>query len=168
MLKKLTKSLLRISLALAVVLGVPTILYWAWSPGVADAGGKYDHKQNAIWLGHGWLGADQWFFGGSQDPADFRTPEKIAALMDRLQKHHIRFVYPHLCPARPSGAIALYDDNQVARFLDAAEIAEIEVIPWVGGVLGVSALIEEPRWRRNFVASVEELFEKHPRLAGIL
>ena len=166
-LKKLAQSLLRIAIALAVLLGIPALLYFLWSPGALNAHGKFDHGQNAIWLGHGWLGDDGWFLRNCRDPELFRSPERIAELMRQLQSQHIRFVYPHLCPAQFSGEIAPYDSDQLERFLDAAEAADIEVIPWIGGVFGESARLENQRWRTQFVDSVKELLEKHPRLAGV-
>ncbi len=160
----LLKSLLRIALALSIVLGVPALLYLLWTPGAA---GECNKGQNAIWLGHGWLGDDSWFRRNSRDSTPFRAPEKIAELMRHLKAQQIRFVYPHLCPALFTGPIASYDDSQGERFLDAAQKEGIEVIPWIGGVFGESARIEDSRWRTKFVASVAELLEKHPRLAGI-
>ncbi len=165
--KKLGKSLLRIATALAIALGVPALLYHLWSPGTVNAQGKFDQKQNAIWLGHGWLGDDLWFLRNSRNFDDFRSKGKIAELMRQLKSQHIRFVYPHLCPAQFHGPIAPYDSDQVERFLDEAEVAGIAVIPWIGGVFEESARIGNPRWRSGFVASVKELLEKHPRLAGV-
>ena len=166
-LKKLRQSLLRIAVALSVLLGIPALLYWLWTPGIAEAAGKFDQGQNAVWLGHGWLGDDSWFERNSREPELFRTSGKITELMRHLQSQHIRFVYPHLCPAQFNGAIAPYDDAQMERFLDAAQEFGIEVIPWIGGVLGESARLENRRWRDGFAASVKELLEKHPRLAGV-
>ena len=166
-LKKLGQSLLRIAVALSVLLGIPALLYWLWTPGIAEAAGKFDQGQNAVWLGHGWLGDDSWFERNSREPELFRSSGKLTELMRQLQSQHIRFVYPHLCPAQFNGAIAPYDDAQMERFLDAAQEFGIEVIPWIGGVLGESARLENRRWRDGFAASVKELLEKHPRLAGV-
>ena len=41
-LKKLGQSLLRIAVALSVLLGIPALLYWLWTPGIAEAAGKFD------------------------------------------------------------------------------------------------------------------------------
>ena len=165
LLPKLGKSALRIIAALAVILGIPTVIYWLWQPGSEEPLPSY--PGNATWIGHGWLGGDGWFIRNRRNKTDFRDAGKISALFRRLQDNQITTVYPHLCPARPDGKIAAYDDAQVERFLDLAEKCGIKVIPWVGGVLGESARPGDERWRRNFVASVEELLTKHPRLAGV-
>ena len=163
--KKLGKSALRIIAALAVILGVPALGYLIWQPG-SDAP-LPDFADNAIWIGHGWLGDDAWFTRNGRDPAEFRREGKISALFQKLADHRIRTVYPHLCPARPDGKIAAYDDAQLERFLDLAEKYGIKVIPWTGGVLGDSARPDDENWRKKFIASVEELLKKHPRLAGV-
>lgn len=165
--KKIGKSLLRIAAALAVLLGIPALLYLLWSPGAAGASGKFDLCQNAVWLGHGWLGGDGWFARNSRTPSDFRSPEKIAELMRLLKSQHIRFVYLHLCPAQLDGSIAPWNDEQMERFLDAAAEDGIIVMPWVGGVLNESARIADPRWRQKFVSSIALLLDKHPRLGGV-
>mgnify|MGYP006381229353 FL=1 len=56
---------------------------------------------------------------------------------------------------------------QVERFLDIAAQYNIKVIPWIGGVFEESARPADEKWRKNFVASVDELLKKHPRLAGV-
>ena len=57
--KKLGRSVLRIIAALVVILGVPALGYLIWQPG-SDAP-LPDFADNAIWIGHGWLGDDAWF-----------------------------------------------------------------------------------------------------------
>ncbi len=163
----LLKSLVRITIALGVLLGIPALLYWLWTPGSAGSRGEFNQGKNAIWLGHGWLGDDSWFKRNSRGPVLFRSQDRIAELTRHLQSQQIRFVYPHLCPAQFTGDIAPYDDDQLERFLDAAGESGLEVIPWVGGVFGESARIENRRWRKQFVSSIEELLAKHPRLAGV-
>jgi hypothetical protein len=65
------------------------------------------------------------------------------------------------------GKIAPYDSVQIERFLDFAAAYKIEVITWLGGVFEESARPGDRNWRKNFVDSVEELLDKHPRLAGV-
>ncbi len=158
---------MRIGAVLAIVAGIPFLLYWLWSPGTGEECGRLDRGQNAIWLGHGWLGDDSWFQRNSRNVNDFRSVEKVERLAQQLKSQNIRFVYPHLCPAQFSGAIAPYDSVQVERFLDVTEAAGIAVIPWIGGVLGDSARLENRRWRQGFVDSVKKLLTMHPRLAGV-
>ena len=165
LLKKLGKSLLRIAAALIIILGVPALCYWVWQPGSCEPLPEY--ANNAIWLGHGWLGDDSWFIRNKRNKDDFRNVEKISALFKKLSDNKISTVYPHLCPAELNGKIAPYDSRQVERFLDLAEQYNIKVIPWIGGVFEESARPADEKWRKNFVASVDDLLKKHPRLAGV-
>ena len=163
--KKLGKSLLRIVAALAVVLGIPAIAYLLWQPGSNTPLPEY--ANNAIWIGHGWMGDDGWFERNNRNKDNFRRVEKISALFKKLSDNKISTVYPHLCPAQMDGKIAPYDSGQVERFLDIAAQYNIKVIPWIGGVYEGSARPADEKWRKNFVASVDELLKKHPRLAGV-
>ena len=163
--KKLGKSLLRIVAALAVVLGIPPIAYLLWQPGSNTPLPEY--ANNAIWIGHGWMGDDGWFERNNRNKDNFRRVEKISALFKKLSDNKISTVYPHLCPAELNGKIASYDSVQVELFLDIAAQYNIKVIPWIGGVFEESARPADEKWRKNFVASVDELLKKHPRLAGV-
>ena len=162
---KLAKSILRIIAALALVFGVLAGCYWIWQPGSNASLPVF--ADNAIWLGHGWLGDDGWFKRNNRNMADFRDVEKCAVLMQKLRDNGIATVYPHLCPAQSNGRIASYDDQQIERFLDIAAQCGIKVIPWIGGVLGESARPADEKWRGNFISSVDELLKNHPRLAGV-
>ena len=165
LLKKLGKSAFRIVAALAVILGIPAIAYLLWQPGSNEPLPEY--ANNAIWLGHGWMGDDGWFERNNRNKDNFRRVEKISALFKKLSDNKISTVYPHLCPAELNGKIASYDSVQVELFLDIAAQYNIKVIPWIGGVFEESARPANEKWRQNFVASVDELFKKHPRLAGV-
>ena len=90
LLKKLGKSVLRIIAALAVILGVPAIIYLLWQPGSGAPLPSY--SRNAIWLGHGWLGDDGWFKRNNRNMADFRDVEKCAVLMQKLRDNGIATV----------------------------------------------------------------------------
>lgn len=163
-LKKLAKSALRIAEILAVILGLPVLAYRIWQPGRNDA---LKCTQNAIWLGHGWLGDDTWFRRNGRKMEKFRSDAAIETLCRKLAENHIKIVYPHLCPAQVDGRIAAWDDAQLKRFLDVAQEYQIEVLPWVGGVFEGSARIADPLWRKNFLVSIAELLKNHSRLAGI-
>ena len=164
-LTKLGKSILRIIAALAIVFGVLVAGYGLWCPGSKVPLPSFSN--NAIWIGHGWLGDDGWFKRNNRSMADFRDVEKCTLLLQKLHDHGISTVYPHLCPAQPNGRIAPCDKEQTERFLDAAANYNIQVIPWIGGVLGQSARPDDENWRSNFVVSVDELLKAHPRLAGV-
>ncbi|MFH1497147.1 MAG: hypothetical protein ABII82_04905 [Verrucomicrobiota bacterium] len=142
-----------------------TIAWALWTPGKIITDGRHDLGRNAIWLGHGWLGADDWFLQNGRDPADFRQPAMMIALSRRLEAHGVRYVYPHLCPAGADGSLPEVNDQQVEAFLQCMD--GFQVLPWVGGVHGQSARIDDSVWRANFCASIEGLFQQHPMLAGI-
>ncbi len=149
----------------AVGLAVLGLLYWAWEPGLSVRDGRHDLGANGIWLQHGWLGDDTWFARNGRDPKAFRDPATIRALTERLRGQGIRYLYPHLAPASPQGPIAPLDDLQTQRFLDQCE--GLQVLPWVGGVLGRHVVLHSPAWRAGFRASIQALLQRHPRLAGI-
>ena len=147
---------------LAVFLG-----WTLWQPGTDFRDGRHDLRRNGIWLGHGWLGDDAWFIRNERTNQfeKFRTESGIQHLAEKLRRHGITDVFPHLCPADPLGPLPGVDARQVERFLDGME--GFRVIVWVGGVNGDSVLAHSDRWRSNFCASVEKLLSAHPRLAGI-
>lgn len=163
--KKLLQSFCRITLTLAIIIGLPALAYSLWSPGSDKPLTKLNN--NAVWIGHGWLGDDSWFLRNQRNKNDFRNPQKMTALFRKLTENKISTVYPHLCPAQFNGRIAPYDSAQIERFLDLAGQYNIKVIPWIGGVFEESARPADTTWRKNFVDSVDELLKKHPRLAGV-
>lgn len=165
--KKILNSTRRILLLLGILLGVPTAVYCLWSPGESFAKSNRDRQENAIWIGHGWLGDDAWFKHNQRNVDDFRNDTKIHNLLQNLKNNHIKFVYPHLCPAQYNGRIAEYDSIQVENFLNIAESYGIMVIPWIGGVFEESARPADELWRKNFAISIAELLAKHPRIGGV-
>ena len=74
LLEKLGKSVLRIVAALAIILGVPALGYLIWQPGSETPLPAFTN--NAIWIGHGWLGDDAWFARNGRNPAEFRSEAK--------------------------------------------------------------------------------------------
>ena len=141
--------------------------YLLWSPGLDVRDGRDDRGRNGIWLGHGWLGADDWFIRNKKtnEFVRFRDPARIRELAELLRRHHITDVFPHLCPAEPDGNLPPVDAQQVERFLDHFE--GFRVMPWIGGPNGSSARIHKPEWRRAFATNVHKLLVAHPRLAGV-
>ena len=73
--KKFGKSLLRIVFLLTVILGSAALCYLLWNPGRDTP--LPDYSDNAIWIGHGWLGDDAWFERKQIDRADFRSEANI-------------------------------------------------------------------------------------------
>jgi hypothetical protein len=141
--------------------------YITWQPGRDIRDGRHDLEKNAIWLGHGWLGGDKWFTenGKTNSINEFRDPARIHALAEKLRQHHIRDVFPHLCPSDAYGKLPEVDDAQIERFL--AEFRDFRVIPWVGGPAGTSTRFADGKWRASFIQSITNLFAAHPRFAGV-
>jgi hypothetical protein len=141
--------------------------YLLWRPGLDVRDGRHDLGRNGIWLGHGWLGGDDWFlrYDKTSEFERFRDPGRIRELAEKLRRHHITDVFPHLCPAEPDGQLPSVDADQVERFLDAFE--GFRVMPWIGGPNGSGALLHKAQWRAAFTANVESLLVAHPRLAGV-
>lgn len=147
------------------VLGVAGLSYWVWSPGKCIRDGRHDLGTNGIWIQHGWLGDDLWFKRYNKDTTLFRDNRKIQELASLLAAHGVKYIFPHLCPCNPNGEIAPVDPVQTERFLDL--FGDFAVVPWVGGVLGIHCFPESTLWRKNFVSSVVDLLQTHPRLAGV-
>lgn len=147
-----------------VVIGLAMVL---WQPGLEVRDGRHDRGRNGVWLAHGWLGADEWFLRNSKTNqfGRYRDPESLRHLAERMRRHHITDLFPHLCPADPAGRLPAWDPVRTERFLDAT--AGFRVIPWIGGPRGSSARIHRPEWRAAYVADVRILLEQHPRLAGV-
>ncbi len=155
----------RTVLLLIAMLGVLGLAYHLWSPGKTVRDGRHDLRTNGIWIQHGWLGDDLWFKRNGKDNAPFRDDNKIQALADLLASHGVKYVFPHVCPCNPRGNIAPVDPAQTERFLD--HFGDFQVIPWIGGVFEVHCFPESPQWRANFISSVVDLLQSHPRLAGV-
>jgi hypothetical protein len=141
--------------------------YFSWTPGLDIRDGRHDRGSNAIWLAHGWIGADEWFLRNNKtnELEKYRSPVAVKALAAKLRQNGIRDVFPHLCPAGPGGEIPAVSSTHTEQFLDAFE--GFRVLPWIGGPNGSSVILENPRWRSNFVAHVKALLNAHPRLAGV-
>jgi hypothetical protein len=157
----------RVPFAALVLVFVVGATYVVWQPGADVRDGSHDKTRNAIWIGHAWLGDDAWFLrNGKQAKMSFyRSEGAIRDLAANLKRNGIRDVYPHLCPSGGNGELPGIDEQQVARFLD--NFGGFRVMPWVGGVFGQSARIEDAAWRARFCAGIAELLARHPRLAGI-
>jgi len=164
-LQHLNRPPLRTILLLVAVLGILGLTYLLWSPGERVFDGRHDLKTNGIWIQHGWLGNDLWFQRNQKDKMSFRSDQRIQDLANLLASHGVKYVFPHLCPCSPNGKIAPVDPIQTERFLD--HFGEFAVLPWIGGVLDVHCSPESPQWRKNFVSSVVDLLQTHPRLAGV-
>jgi len=147
-----------------VVVGLAMAL---WKPGLEVRDGRHDRGRNGIWLAHGWMGADEWFVrnGKTNQFGRYRDPDSLRQLAERMRRHHITDLFPHLCPADPQGRLPAWDPVHTERFLDA--MGGLRVIPWIGGPNGSSARIHRPEWRATYIADVRRLLLQHPRLAGI-
>ena len=108
---------------------------------------------NGIWIQHGWLGDDSWFQQNAVDESTFRDGRRIRELADRLTRHGVNYVFPHLCPCDPAGIISSVDPVQTERFLDHFE--HLSVMPWIGRVLDVHChpdLYDRGRFRSTWLS----------------
>jgi hypothetical protein len=160
-------SILRIIGMVLCAVAFAFLAYALWQPGRDVRDGRHDHGSNAVWLAHGWIGADAWFVmhKKTNELAKYRSPTSIKALAEKLRRHHITDVFPHLCPAEPMGSLPPIDAKQTEQFLDI--FSGFRVLPWTGGPNGSSVRANEPRWRAAFITGVSALIEQHPRLAGV-
>ena len=140
------------------------IAHWRWQPGLTMRDGRDDLGRNALWLGHGWLGADNWF-GNDAEKARFREPKNIEKLAQLCRENGVRDLYPHLTPTQATGAVAAHDHAQIERFLDKTN--GLRVLPWIGGRMNTHIEPNNAAKTARFVASVGELMRKHPRLSGV-
>ena len=157
----------RIIGAVLCVIALALLSYVLWRPGLDVRDGRHDRGSNAVWLAHGWLGADEWFvtYKKTNEFAKYRSLASIKALAENLQKHHITDVFPHLCPAEPTGGLPAVDAKQLKQFLDI--FSEFRVLPWIGGPNGSSVRPNDRRWRSAFITNICTLIAQHPRLAGV-
>lgn len=156
-------ALVFLGLLIAMVLSA----YQFWVPGKDVRDGRDDRGQNGMWLQHGWMADRNWFLrnGGIPRQALFHSQERLIRLKNILQRHGIQDVFPHLAPVDHNGRLPPHDGEQVERLLDA--LVGMRVMPWVGGVQGRTVHVGDQDWRWHFVRSVRDLFQQHPRLAGI-
>ena len=165
--KALLLSLRRVGVALVLVVGGMLLMYAFWKPGLDVRDGHDDRWQNAIWLAHGWMGGDEWFYQNhkTNEFSKYREPARVRELAAKLGNHGIRDVFPHLCPVGSDGSLPPVNPKQVEDFLDAFE--GFRVMPWVGGPNGANARLHISKWRASFVAHICELLKQHSRFAGI-
>jgi hypothetical protein len=156
---------LRVGLYGGAVAALGGLLFWPRGRDVRD--GRHDRRHNGLWLQHGWLGDDLWFSLNDREhkKAELRADASVLALRGRLDEYGIHDVFPHLCPAQPDGSLLPVDRAATKRFLSI--MAGKRVMPWIGGVLELSAHPERPEWRRAFVASALALLTRYPSFAGV-
>lgn len=156
----------RFWLGLAALFLCVILVHWRWQPGQIVTDGRDDLGRNALWLGHGWLGADSWFAGDKPgEKTRFRAVRNIENLARLCRENGVRDLYPHLAPTQSNGAVAACDDAQVERILD--NTPGLRVLPWIGGRMNTHIAPSNSTQTARFVASVGELMRRHPRLAGV-
>lgn len=143
------------------------VTFYSWRPGLEVHDGRHDRGRNGIWLSHGWLGGDDWFYrhGKTNEFTRYRDPARLLELADKLRRHGITDLFPHLCPAEADGSLPSVDAVQVERFLDGFQ--GFRVMPWIGGPNPRSARPHDPRWRAAFTSNAARLLTAHPRFAGV-
>ena len=151
------------------MVALPLLGYALWSPGMDVTDGRHDRGTNGIWVSHRWLGDDAWFTDNHREAllGQYRDPDYIEDELKALAHRGITDLFPHLAPTKPSGELPGHDEAQLTRFLDAAEQNNQRVIPWVGGVFELHCHPANEKWRASFIASIVELLNEHPRLAGV-
>jgi glycosyl hydrolase family 18 (putative chitinase) len=161
------RSVRRIAIAIFVLIAIAFAAYTLWRPGLEVRDGRHDRRSNGVWLAHGWLGADDWFTRNNKtnEFTRYRSAANVRALAEKLRGNHITDVFPHLCPADPTGQLPAVDPDQVARFLDA--FPNSRVLPWIGGPNGTSVRANNAKWRATFAENTRHLLTAHPRLAGV-
>jgi hypothetical protein len=109
--------------ALAVLLGLGVLLYFAFAPAGDSAPHPFNHDRNAVWLEHRW-------FERAHDPAEMES------LFERLRARGVVYVYPHLIPFSLRGDLPPHDRDEMRAFLAAARrvTPDLKVLPWVGGL----------------------------------
>jgi len=165
--KNVRSSVRRVLTAVLALAGCAWLAYLLWRPGVDLRDGSHDLGRNAIWLAHGWLGGDEWFTRNQKtnEIGRYRDPTRIRELAEKLRLHGISDLFPHLCPAEPTGKLPPVDPRQVEEFLNWCD--GLRVFPWIGGPNGSSVRLHDPKWRSTFVENIRELLAQHPRLAGV-
>ena len=156
----------RFWVGVCVVVALLFMAHWRWQPGLFLTDGRDNRDRNALWIGHGWLGADSWFDANKPDEKTrFRAPHSIDELARLCRDNGVRDVYPHLTPTQADGAMSDYDDAQIERLLDRTN--GLRVLPWIGGRMDKHIAPNDAAKTARFVQSVGDLMRKHPRLAGV-
>lgn len=150
--------------ALAAMALLLCLAYSLWTPGTDRTDGRHDRRRNAVWMAHGWMGADVWFTRNHRDPRRYRDPAAVLALAARMRTHHVTDLYPHLCPME-GDTLPPHDAAQTERLLDATD--GMRVMPWVGGVFERQVFPDEDVYRRHMARGIRRLLDEHPRLAGV-
>lgn len=120
-------------------------------------------------MSHRWLGDDQWFIQNNREhlKAQYRDQAYIKTNLDMLHDRGVLDLFPHLAPTTTRGQLPKVSHEQLDRFLEVAEANKQRVLPWVGGVFELQCFPADARWRTTFIQSVLDLFDRHPRLAGV-
>jgi hypothetical protein len=109
--------------ALALLLALAGLAYFAYAPVGDTAPHPFNHDRNAVWLEHRWLERPQ--------------PEpEMEQLFARLRSRGIAYVFPHLIPFDSAGRLPPHDREQLRAFRAAARRAapRLKVLPWIGGL----------------------------------
>jgi len=83
------RSIWRVAVGVASIIAVGFLAYWFWHPGLDVRDGRDDRGSNAIWLAHGWLGADEWFIRNNKtnEFEKYRSLTSVKALAEKLHSY---------------------------------------------------------------------------------
>jgi hypothetical protein len=110
-------------LAVLAVAGAGGLLYLAYAPAGDAAPHPFNHDRNGVWLEHRWL------------ERTHAEPE-MEALLQRLHRRGIVYVYPHLIPFTATGELPPHSREQMRLFLAVARrvAPDLKILPWIGGL----------------------------------
>lgn len=109
---------------------------------------SFDLGRNGVWIGH------QWYTGRRVDTGERVPAEERHALLRRLRKHRIRYVYLHAGPFLPDGTIRDRPGPELRALLQ--EAPDLIFLPWIGGGVDRLDLASTAR-RQSIVATVDQL-----------
>jgi hypothetical protein len=109
--------------ALLAAGGLAGLAYVAYAPVGDTAAHPFNHDRNAVWLEHRWL-------------ERAHPQEEMEALITRLRRRGIGYVYPHIIPFDAAGRLPAHDREQLRAFLAASRrvAPELKLLPWIGGL----------------------------------
>jgi phosphopantetheinyl transferase (holo-ACP synthase) len=119
----LRRARLALLVAAPLLAGGAGLAYLAYAPAGDLGPHPFNQDRNATWLEHRWLEREH-------------GEAEMEALLSRLSRRGVRYVFPHLIPFNGSGRLPPHSREQMRAFLRAARRVDpaLRVLPWVGGL----------------------------------